>query len=148
MNTSAIYNIATIATEMMSREELISFTKETISCLTKDEISKLFDADCITVNDITTLTELINQWHLDRKIVPNSTAIVQAMKMFSEAGELADNLIKGKDVTDDIGDIYVCLCSVAKLSGLTMQECIARAYRDIKDRRGTLLSNGNFVKDV
>ena len=93
------------------------------------------------------LTEKINQWHDDRKIVPNSSAAVQALKAMSEMGELADNIIKGKDVTDDIGDIYVCLCSIARLSGTSMRGSIAYAYNDIKDRKGTLLPNGNFVKD-
>lgn len=92
-------------------------------------------------------TERINEWSAARKIVPNSTPLVQCMKAMSEMGELADNLIKGRSPKDDIGDIYVCLCNVAALSGLTMAECIEHAYNDIKDRTGTLLPNGNFVKD-
>ena len=93
------------------------------------------------------LTEQINTWHKDRKIVPNSSAATQALKAMSEMGELADNIIKGKDITDDIGDVYVCLCSIVALSGLKMEDCIQHAYNDIKDRTGTLLPNGNFVKD-
>ena len=93
-------------------------------------------------------TDSINKWSAARKIVPNSTAVVQCMKAMSEMGELADNLIKGRSPKDDIGDIYVCLCNVAALSGLTMAECIEHAYNDIKDRKGTTLPNGTFVKDV
>ena len=93
------------------------------------------------------LTEKINMWHDDRSIVPNSSATTQCMKAMSELGELADNIIKHENVKDSIGDVYVCLCSIARLSDTTMEESIAVAYEDIKDRRGTLTPEGNFIKD-
>ncbi len=93
------------------------------------------------------LVVLIDKWHDDRLIVPNSTPAIQALKMFSEAGELADNIIKGRDVKDDIGDVIVCLCAVARLSGTTIQECMTEAYLDIADRKGTTLDNGTFIKE-
>jgi len=93
------------------------------------------------------LTNQINQWHKDRKIVPNSSPATQCLKAMSELGELADNIAKGKCVKDDIGDVYVCLCSIARLSNTTMEECIEHAYNDIRLRKGVLLENGNFVKD-
>jgi len=94
------------------------------------------------------LTKNIDTWHDDRKIVPNSSPSTQCLKAMSELGELADNIAKGKDVKDDIGDIYVCLCSIARLSGTTMQESISHAYEDIRLRKGVLLENGNFVKST
>lgn len=36
------------------------------------------------------------------------------MKLFSEFGELADNVGKGRDCRDDIGDIFVVLTIMAK----------------------------------
>jgi hypothetical protein len=120
-------------------------TKYELSEMTRDEI--ILHITELELRSIDNLTGKINQWSRDRKIIPNSTAVVQAMKMFSEAGELADNLIKGRCPKDDLGDIYVCLCNVAALSNLTMEECVTHAYSDIKDRTGTTLPNGTFVKD-
>ena len=93
------------------------------------------------------LTNHINKWHDDRQIVPNSSPTTQCMKAMSELGELADNIIKGESVEDSIGDVYVCLCSIARLSDTTMQKSITEAFLDISGRTGTLLPNGNFVKD-
>ena len=69
------------------------------------------------------------------------------MKAMSELGELADNIIKHENVEDSIGDVYVCLCSIARLSGTTMENSISAAYEDIKDRKGILTSEGNFIKN-
>ena len=97
---------------------------------------------------IDTLTTKINKWHDDRSIIPNSSPTTQCMKAMSELGELADNIIKHENVEDSIGDVYVCLCSIARLSGTTMQKSILAAYDDIKDRTGTLTPEGNFIKDA
>ena len=51
----------------------------------------------------------IEQWAEDRNIIKGSKPIDQAMKLFSEFGELADNVGKGRDCRDDIGDIFVVL---------------------------------------
>lgn len=94
------------------------------------------------------LTNNINQWAKDRGITINGTANTQALKLMSEMGELADNLAKGKDVKDDIGDCYVVLCNIAALKGLTMEECVSQAWNDIKDRKGFLNANGTFIKST
>ena len=64
----------------------------------------------------------------------------------SEAGELSDSLCKGKDIKDDIGDIMVVLINIMVRNNLTMQECLAVAYEDIKDRKGKMI-DGIFVKE-
>ena len=56
----------------------------------------------------------IEQWAEDRNIINGSRPIDQAMKLFSEAGELADNVGKGRDIKDDIGDVFVVLVNLAK----------------------------------
>ena len=56
----------------------------------------------------------IEQWANDRNIIKGSKPIDQAMKLFSEFGELADNVGKGRDCRDDIGDIFVVLTIMAK----------------------------------
>lgn len=60
------------------------------------------------------LIEKIEQWAEDRNIIKGSRPIDQAMKLFSEFGELADNVGKGRDCRDDIGDCIVVLIIIAK----------------------------------
>ena len=60
------------------------------------------------------LIQKIEQWATDRNIIKGSKPIDQAMKLFSEFGELADNVGKGRDCRDDIGDVFVVLTIMAK----------------------------------
>ena len=60
------------------------------------------------------LIQKIEQWANDRNIIKGSKPIDQAMKLFSEFGELADNVGKGRDCRDDIGDLFVVLTIMAK----------------------------------
>lgn len=60
------------------------------------------------------LIQKIEQWADDRNIIKGSKPIDQAMKLFSEFGELADNVGKGRDCRDDIGDILVVLTIISK----------------------------------
>lgn len=60
------------------------------------------------------LIKKIEQWASDRNIIKGSKPIDQAMKLFSEFGELADNVGKGRDCRDDIGDILTVLIIMAK----------------------------------
>jgi len=92
------------------------------------------------------LEDLTVQWSEDRGIIQNSTDMSQTLKLMSEVGELADNINKGRDVKDDIGDCLVCLTNIARIRGLTLAECWEVAYNDIKDRKGFMNSNGVFIK--
>ena len=56
----------------------------------------------------------IEQWAEDRNIINGTQPIDQAMKLFSEFGELADNVGKGRDCRDDIGDVFVVLTIICK----------------------------------
>ena len=94
------------------------------------------------------LEKAIARWSHDRGILSNSTATTQTLKMVSEVGELCDNLAKGKCIKDDIGDVFVTLINVTRLSGYTIEECVTHAYDDIKDRKGFLNENGTFVKST
>ena len=89
---------------------------------------------------------LISQWHRDRNLIDGSTDKDQYMKLIQEAGELSDSLCKGKDIKDDIGDMMVVLINIMVRNNLTMQECLAVAYEDIKDRKGKMI-DGIFVKE-
>lgn len=64
----------------------------------------------------------IEQWAEDRNIIKGSKPIDQAMKLFSEFGELADNVGKGRDCRDDIGDVFVVLTIISAQLGETISE--------------------------
>jgi NTP pyrophosphatase (non-canonical NTP hydrolase) len=91
----------------------------------------------------------IIQWSEARKIIPNSTPDTQLLKAMSELGELADATIK-KDragIIDGVGDVMVCLVNYCALLDINLVSCIESAYSEIKDRKGTLMPNGVFVKE-
>ena len=90
--------------------------------------------------------KLIGQWHKDRNLIDGSTDKDQYMKLIQEAGELSDSLCKGKDISDDIGDMLVVLINIMVRNNLTINECLSVAYSDIKDRKGKMI-DGVFIKE-
>ena len=90
--------------------------------------------------------ELIKQWHQDRNLIDGSTDKDQYLKLIQEAGELSDSLCKGKDIRDDVGDMLVVLINILTRNNLTLSECLAVAYDDIKDRKGKMV-DGVFIKE-
>lgn len=155
--------------------------------------------------------ENVEQWAQDRGIYEHSTALAQALKAVSEAGELADAVIKNDHLAlvDAIGDVAVCLVNVAAMSGIevvvlesgvtefdakesavaicrsvaeaadcalsapgcnermdqaihlalavmrvlamsegtTLEACCDAAWDEIKDRKGSMVTGGAFVKE-
>lgn len=97
------------------------------------------------------LVELqVLRWAEDRKIIPRSTAMAQAIKTHEELGELLSALLRGnkEDVLDAYGDILVTLIIGADLAGVDLVDALNHAYDQIKHRRGTLREDGVFVKEV
>lgn len=92
---------------------------------------------------------LILQWAEARRIIPNSTPDTQLLKAMSELGELADATIKKDrdEVVDAVGDVMVCLVNYCALQDINLVSCMEVAYDQIKNRKGTLLPNGVFVKE-
>lgn len=106
------------------------------------------------------------QWAEARRIIPNSNPSAQARKTLEEAGELVEAATalrvldrlgvekhdpsyeywKGK-FKDAAGDTLVTLINCCALADVDLVECLAGAYEEIKDRRGTLTPNGIFVKE-
>ena len=86
-------------------------------------------------------------WAGKRGILQNSSAAQQMLKLVSEVGELSDNVAKGRDVRDDIGDCLVVLSIIANMNDTNLTECFKVAYNDIKDRKGQMNENGVFVKE-
>ena len=94
-----------------------------------------------------TTADKIIAWHYDRNLIEGSTDKDQYMKLIQEAGELSDNICKGRDISDDIGDMMVVLINIATRNNLTITECLEAAYNDIKDRKGRMI-DGVFVKEA
>lgn len=89
------------------------------------------------------------RWAEARRIIPNATPHSQLLKAVSEMGELCD--AEGKRdleaTRDAVGDVLVCLINYCALRDIDMVECLVGAYEQIKDRRGTLMPDGTFVKE-
>jgi NTP pyrophosphatase (non-canonical NTP hydrolase) len=96
--------------------------------------------------DLIVNLERIKQWHHDRNLIEGATDKDQVCKLIQEVGELSDNVCKGKDISDDIGDCIVVLVNIAERNGLSISKCVEVAYNDIKDRKGKMV-DGIFVKE-
>ena len=90
---------------------------------------------------------MIRQWHHARNLIDGATDKDQVCKLIQEVGELSDNVCKGNDIKDDIGDIIVVLINIAERNNVTIAECLDQAYNDIKDRKGTMV-DGIFIKET
>ncbi|MQF98094.1 MAG: hypothetical protein FI729_00990 [SAR202 cluster bacterium] len=86
-------------------------------------------------------------WHHDRNLIDGSTDKDQFAKLIQEAGELSDNICKGEDVSDDIGDMIVVLLNIAERNKLSLADCLSKAWDDIKDRKGRMV-DGIFIKET
>jgi NTP pyrophosphatase (non-canonical NTP hydrolase) len=91
-------------------------------------------------------TNDIRQWHRDRNLIDGATDKDQLAKLIQEMGELSDNICKGKDIRDDIGDMIVVLINIAERNNVSITECLDQAWHDIKDRKGKMI-DGIFVKE-
>lgn len=98
----------------------------------------------------TSLESEIIRWAEKRKIIPNATPASQLLKAVSEMGELCD--AEGKKdidaIKDAIGDVLVCLINYCALRDIDMVQCLAGSYEQIKNRKGTLMPDGTFVKET
>ena len=92
----------------------------------------------------------IIRWAEQRRIIPNSNPESQLLKAVSEMGELADATIKHdkEAVIDAVGDVMVCLINYCVLQDINLVNCMEVAYDQIKNRKGTLLPNGVFQKEI
>jgi len=96
------------------------------------------------------LEKATTEWADARGIIRNGKLVTQVAKLFEESGELAGAILKNKDkeIKDSIGDSIVVLNNIAKIYGTTLEECWNLAYEEIKDRKGYLNEEGNFIKEA
>ena len=90
------------------------------------------------------------RWSEDRKIIPNSTPLAQAIKACEEINELVDALRDGdrEGAIDGAGDTLVCLINVCALLDVNLTDCLEAAYEQIKDRTGKMGEDGIFYKNT
>ena len=92
--------------------------------------------------------DLIRQWADERGLYENGDTKTQALKLVEEVGETCRAILKEdrEEVIDGIGDCVVVLTNLAELHGVSIEECIDAAYREIKNRTGKMV-NGTYKKD-
>ena len=93
------------------------------------------------------LVSRVELWHIERNLIDGSTDQAQFVKLIEEAGELAGNIARGKDLQDDIGDMLVVLINIALRNKYDLYECLEVALDDIKDRKGKMV-DGVFIKET
>lgn len=84
------------------------------------------------------LIKQIEQWASDRNIIKGSKPIDQAMKLFSEFGELADNVGKGRDCRDDVGDVFIVLTIMTAQHGHSINDHLSTCGKGY-NLKGTVL---------
>ena len=92
--------------------------------------------------------DLIRLWANERGLYDGGDPKTQALKLVEEVGETCRAILKEDtpEIIDGIGDCVVVLTNLAELCGTPIEECIAQAYDEIKDRKGKM-NNGTFKKD-
>jgi NTP pyrophosphatase (non-canonical NTP hydrolase) len=110
------------------------------------KLTKENDGTVMTVED---LIEHVIQWGFDRGITENSDAKTQYLKLVEEVGELGGSIARGRrdDMLDACGDIIVVALMIMAIEDTSMEECLGKAWSEIKDRKGFLRPDGVFVRD-
>lgn len=95
------------------------------------------------------LIDSVINWGKERNIIGGATALDQQEKLEEEVEEIRVALESGDGagVVDGIGDAMVVLIMQSAILGLRIEDCLAAAYEEIKDRKGKLI-DGIFHKDV
>lgn len=100
------------------------------------------------MENMQTLVESIEDWSTDKGL-HSSDPNKQMLKVVEEIGELSQGLVKDnrEQVIDSIGDAVVTLVILSQQLGLTLEQCTAYAYNEIRNRKGEM-KNGTFVKEA
>ena len=94
------------------------------------------------------LFDLIREWAEERGLYDDGDVKTQALKLTEEVGETCRAILKNDtpEIIDGIGDCVVVLTNLAELMGVSIEECTAAAYEEIRNRKGKMV-NGTFKKD-
>lgn len=88
------------------------------------------------------------QWAKERNLLSSENKFKQFIKTVEEVGELAQGLNNNNQelIEDSIGDVMVTLIILSEQCGTNLQNCLDKAYNEIKNRTGKT-ENGVFIKD-
>lgn len=81
--------------------------------------------------DINTYYRNFIDWGLKHGIIQSNNPQKQWLKLASEFGELCDNLAKGRDCKDDIGDMAVVLHMIGGMKDGISQHPLSHTYNEI-----------------
>lgn len=93
------------------------------------------------------LIKNVEQWATDKGL-EKSDPFKQLAKVIEELGEVGGGMARADkaEIMDGIGDTVVTLIILAMQHDMSLEECLACAYDEIKDRKGKMV-NGVFVKE-
>lgn len=94
-----------------------------------------------------TLIDATLAW-ADNKGLTNGDPKTQMLKMVSEVGEFADEVLKGDFATRraELGDILVTCIVTGATMGIDIEEALRDAYNKISVRKGKTV-DGVFIKE-
>ncbi len=109
-------------------------------CCKEEDVSR----ECLNPSHF----DLIRGWAQTRGLYDGGDPKTQALKLVEEVGETCRAILKQdtKEMIDGIGDCVVVLTNLAELIGTPIEDCIDKAYNEIKGRTGKM-NNGTFKKD-
>lgn len=116
----------------------------------EDRPAKTIRTEFVPLEDYLEIPRVLRSmvtWHHDRNLIEGSDDKTQFAKLIQEVGELSDNICKGKDIKDDVGDIIVVLTNLCARNRISFLSCLEQAWNDIKDRQG-LMYEGVFIKST
>lgn len=92
--------------------------------------------------------KLVIQWAAERDLLNKGNEKSQLLKTLEELGEVSRAVLKydHEALKDGIGDVLVTLIILANINGMSMEICLAKAWNEIKDRKGKTV-NGSFIKN-
>jgi NTP pyrophosphatase (non-canonical NTP hydrolase) len=73
--------------------------------------------------DLGDMAGLTTTWAHERGILTNGKTTTQALKLMSEAGELANSVLDCLSYQDDVGDCLVVINNIAQLEGYSFMDC-------------------------
>lgn len=92
------------------------------------------------------LIEKIKDWGRQHKIDNPDKQLLHCYEEVAEVGRL---VIRGnydkKELTDELGDVFVTTIILADIFGLDASQCMESAFLKIQKRTGKTV-NGNFIK--
>ncbi len=102
--------------------------------------------------DIQKQIDLVRDWGRERNIIgrdARATMLSQFKICREETDELEEAIMLDDHdgITDGVGDTAVTLIMLSELHGVSFEDCLQWAYKEIKDRTGEMV-DGTFVKDT